>query len=294
VGTLAGVPRPAGGDGPAGLPGGCGLDAATRRRSVLFPPLLRALREMSGLTAARAAALAGGRDRTWASRVENGERGISMDTLAVLLAAYGFDAGSMAYRSLMGAAATPYRDWWTRYPAALEGDRRAAVLLEQAAVQVLAWQPAGVPELAQTRDWALACARRSPLVAAGDETAYAAAVAARQDAVLRGPYPARLDVILGSPVTAAAVPQAPGQARKLTVPEPGTSVRCTLAADAWLPPAGPFEVLQLDSGPAGAVVFLPGPGGGTLVTGPRAVRDYIAAFQHLDRSARTARHRGAA
>ena len=274
--------------GPAGMPGGCGPDPATRRRTALFGPLLRALRAMTGAGLEDTAELLG-RDKSGVSRMETGQRGIGMDALGVILTGYGF--GGAEYRSLMGAAHTPFRDWWAGYPPVLEGDFRAVALLELAAARIMAWQPAGVPELVQVPGWALAAARRNPQVPSGDEKRYAAAVAARQDAVLRGPYPAALDVILGSPVPAAAapVPAAAGQAAALAAPPPGVRVRYAPAADSWLPSGGPFTILTFASGPVPAVVHLPGPGGGVLVSAPRTVSAYIALFQALDRSARLAR-----
>ena len=274
--------------GPAGLAPGSGRDPAARRRSALFGPLLRTLRTAAGASLDDVARLLD-RDRSGVQRMEAGLRGIAMDDLAAILDGYGF-AGD-GYRSLMGAAHTPFRDWWAGYPAVMTGDFRPYALLELAASRVLAWQPAGVPDLVQCPEWALAAARRSPHVQAGDEEKHAAAVAARREAVLSGRYAASLDVILGSPMPTAAGlgPAAAKQAALLAVPPAGTQVRYAPAADSWLPPAGPFTVLEFGSGPVQAVVHLPGPGGGSLITAPRTVGAYISSYQSLDRSARVHR-----
>lgn len=277
-------------EGPAG---GCGRDPAARRRTALFAPLLRTLRGITRGRAADTAALLG-RCRAEISRMESGQRGISMRDLEALLAGYGYDGAE--YRSLMGAAHTPFRDWWTGRRV-LEGDFRVTALLELAAARILVWQPAGVPELVQVPAWARLAAEWNPRVAAGDAVRYASAPAARQEAVLRGPYPARLEAILGRPVPASLAPGPaagrPGisaflaaeQGQALKDPPPGVRVRYPSEAGSWLPASGPFTILTFGSGPVPALVHLPGPGGGVLVSDPRTVSAYIAVFQDLDDSA---------
>lgn len=253
------------------------------RRLALFPPLLRELRFAGGYTLEDAAAVIRC-DRSKISRMESGKRGIRAVDAAALIHAYGVRGREFSALSRM--LTDSRRDWWDTAPQLMTGDFHVYALLELAASRILVYQPAGVPGLLQVPAWARAAVRRQPGIAAGEEEAAVTAVAARQDAVLNRPGGPSLDVILGAPFPGRddLGPEAARQYARLRG-RPGIAVRFLPAAETWLACAGPFTILEFDSGPASGFAYQPGPAGGFLTADPGTVEAFTDLFAVLGRRA---------
>lgn len=256
-----------------------------RRRTVLLAPLLRTLRSARGLSPGDVAGILGC-NKSKVSRMENGARIVQPGDVRLLLDAYGFrgpEAGA-----LLSAARSGLRDWWAACPQLMTGDFALYAVLELAAARILACQPYGVPDLLRAPGYAKACARRDPAIPADGEDACAAALGARQETVLRGPFPPALRAVCAAripPGTADGRDMAE-QAGYLAAPPPAIKVSFLPAADACLSGTGPFTILQFDTGPLPAVAYQPGPAGGTLITGVAETRAYLTLFWTLEQAAR--------
>lgn len=265
----------------------------TTRRSTLFAPLLRTWRELAGFTYGEAGVLIGC-DKSKISRLETGDRLLTLRDLKALLHVYGFR--DREFTALLHAGRDSTRDWWAGCPQVMTGDFARYALLELAAPRILVYQPSGVPDLLQAPRWALAAARLDPAVPDAEEETRALAVLARQDAVLGGPCPPQLHAILSGRLPAGAVstPDMTEQVTKINRGPHNVTARFIPDTDAALAAAGPFTIAQFGTGPARGVVHLPGPAGGTLITEPGMVRAYTGLFASLDRAARLHRHTGQA
>lgn len=220
--------------------------------------------------------------------MESGSRGVQVEDAAGLIHAYGFRGQELA--AFAGMLADSRRDWWDAAPQVMTGAFSVYALLELAASRIVAYHPAGVPGLLQAPAYARAAARRQPGMPAGGEKAAAAAAAWRQAAVLGGPAAPFLDVIIGAPAPGWKRPGA--EAAGLRPAGPGARVRFLPAAETRLAGAGPFSVLEFDSGPVPAFVYQPGPSGGFLTADQDSVRSYADLFAALGRRA-AASHRQA-
>ncbi len=90
-------------------------------------------------------------DRSKISRIETGQRGIRPKELRELLTEYG--VGERRTRRPGGHRPTPGRrgSWWQAYGETLPEPYRDYLALEQAASDILLYDPQHVPDLLQTR-----------------------------------------------------------------------------------------------------------------------------------------------
>ena len=128
-----------------------------RRR--LVGMALRRYRENRGFTLEDAARVLEC-DRSKISRIETGQRGIRARDLRDLIAEY--DIGEQE-RALLAAIATPKSasGWWQRYEDVLTGESRDYLIMESLAGQILTYHTQQIPDLLQTKAYALAVAEAS-------------------------------------------------------------------------------------------------------------------------------------
>lgn len=163
-----------------------------RRR--LVGMTLRRYRENRGFTLEDAARVLEC-DRSKISRIETGQRGIRARDLRDLIAEYEIDEKE---RALLSAIVTSKSTsgWWQRYEDVLTGESRDYLIMESLAGQILTYHTQQIPDLLQTRAYAVAVAEAS--TSAPDPYAArraAEATLARQQAIL-GAKEAELAVII--------------------------------------------------------------------------------------------------
>ena len=163
-----------------------------RRR--LVGTTLRRYRENRGFTLEDAARVLEC-DRSKISRIETGQRGIRARDLRDLIAEY--DVGEQE-RALLAAIATPKSasGWWQRYEDVLTGESRDYLIMESLAGQILIYHPQQIPDLLQTKAYALAVAEASTSVPDPDAVRRTADVTvARQEAILGAKEPVLIAII---------------------------------------------------------------------------------------------------
>ena len=163
-----------------------------RRR--LVGMALRRYRENRGFTLEDAARVLEC-DRSKISRIETGQRGIRARDLRDLIAEY--DVGEQE-RALLAAIATPKSasGWWQRYEDVLTGESRDYLIMESLAGQILTYHPQQIPDLLQTKAYALAVAEASTSVPDPDAVRRTADVTvARQEAILGAKEPVLIAII---------------------------------------------------------------------------------------------------
>jgi transcriptional regulator with XRE-family HTH domain len=163
-----------------------------RRR--LVGMTLRRYRENRGFTLEDAARVLEC-DRSKISRIETGQRGIRARDLRDLIAEY--DVGEQE-RALLAAIATPKSasGWWQRHEDVLTGESRDYLIMESLAGQILTYHPQQIPDLLQTKAYALAVAEASTSVPDPDAMYRTADVTvARQEAILGAKEPVLIAII---------------------------------------------------------------------------------------------------
>ena len=223
-----------------------------RRR--LVGMALRRYRENRGFTLEDAARVLEC-DRSKISRIETGQRGIRARDLRDLIAEY--DIGEKE-RALLAAIATSKSasGWWQKYEDILTGESRDYLIMESLAGQILTYHTQQIPDLLQTKAYAVAVAEAS----ASAPDPYAArrsaeATLARQKAILGAKEP-ELTVIIAE----GALHQQVGGADVM---------RCQLARLVELADTSPQLTIQVLPFAAGAYPGL-GVGGLTILTFPGA------------------------
>jgi transcriptional regulator with XRE-family HTH domain len=228
-----------------------------------------------------------GCDRSRISRIETGQRGISVSDLRILLTDYGVEDPA---QSVLAAIADPRigRGWWRKYTAILSRECQEYLALETVASQVLIYEAQRVPELLQIPAYAQAFAAASPFQA-GDGTGKAAeAVQARQRAVLDGPGP-QICVVIGE----VALRQSIGGASVMRTQiaslaetnsgNPRITVRVLPLKSGAHPAvtAGSLAILRFPDMPALGVVYLDGAGDGICLEDSRNLAAYARMFEQL-------------
>jgi transcriptional regulator with XRE-family HTH domain len=173
-----------------------------RRR--LLGSALREYRESLGFKLDEAARILAC-DRSKISRIETGERGIRAKELRELLTEYGVPAGEQ--EALLAVAQRGRASgWWLDYRDVLTVEAQDYVIMEAGASEVLAYEPAQVPDLLQTPAYSRAVAAADPRYTSEEQRAHAAEVKLNRQRVVAAGRPPRLDVV----ITEAALRQAVG------------------------------------------------------------------------------------
>jgi transcriptional regulator with XRE-family HTH domain len=221
-----------------------------RRR--LLGSALREYRESLGYKLDEAARILAC-DRSKISRIETGERGIRAKELRELLTEYGVPPGEQ--EALLAVAQRGRASgWWLDYRDVLTAEAQDYVIMEAGAAEILAYEPAAVPDLLQTPAYSRSVTAADPRYTSEEQRAHAAEVRLnRQRAVAAGRLP-RLDLV----ITEAALRQAVGPprvmrdqlARLATLAEAGFADGLPggqAAADRPRGPAGPGDELAVRS-----------------------------------------------
>jgi transcriptional regulator with XRE-family HTH domain len=176
-----------------------------RRR--LLGTALREYRESLGYGLDEAARILGC-DRSKISRIETGERGIRAKELRELLTEYGVPATEQ--EALLAVAHRGRESgWWLDYRDVLPPAAQDYVIMELAATEILAYEPAQVPDLLQTPGYMRAAAAADPRYASGEQRSHAVEAKLNRQRIVVGGRAPGLDVV----VTEGALRQTVGPAR---------------------------------------------------------------------------------
>jgi transcriptional regulator with XRE-family HTH domain len=176
-----------------------------RRR--LLGTALREYRESLGYNLDEAARILGC-DRSKVSRIETGERGIRAKELRELLTEYGVPATEQ--EALLAVAHRGRESgWWLDYRDVLPPAAQDYVIMELAATEILAYEPAQVPDLLQTPGYMRAAAAADPRYVSGEQRSHAAEAKLNRQRIVVGGRAPSLDVVM----TEGALRQTVGPAR---------------------------------------------------------------------------------
>jgi transcriptional regulator with XRE-family HTH domain len=163
-------------------------------RRTLVGAVLRDHRETAGYTLDDAAEVLRC-DRSKISRIETGQRGISPRELRELLAEYGGDDHEQ--QTIIELARRIRKGWWDEYRDILPDDLLDQVTAEPLADEILIYEPQNVPELLQTRGYALAIAAANPALASDKQRERAVRAVKGRQGVLLGEQPPKLTIVIG-------------------------------------------------------------------------------------------------
>jgi transcriptional regulator with XRE-family HTH domain len=228
-----------------------------------------------------------GCDKSKISRIETGQRGISVSDLRTLLTDYGVEDPA---QSALAAIADPRiaRGWWRKYTAILSRERQDYLALETVASQVLIYEAQRVPELLQIPAYAQAFAAASPFQADDGTGKAAEAVQARQHAVLDGPGP-QICAVIGEAALRQSIGGASVMQTQITSlaeassSNPRITVR-VLPLESGAHPAvtaGSLAILRFPDTPTLGVVHLDGAGGGICLDDSGNLAAYARMFEQL-------------
>lgn len=251
------------------------IEAPSARR-LLIGAALRRYREDLGFILEDAARVLEC-DRSKISRIETGQRGIRPKELRELLTEYGVSEREQS--TLTAIARAGSRGSWQRRGEALPDSYREYLALEQAASEILVYDPQHIPDLLQTSRYAEASGVRSPSFTADAELSLS-----RQQ--LLSERQARLTTLIGE----AALRQAHGDPevvrdQLLALATTGRRAVVSVLPSRNVPPSsGPATILRF-AVPGLGVVYLPGLSGGICLTSQQDVIGHTEAFEQLRASA---------
>jgi transcriptional regulator with XRE-family HTH domain len=271
-----------------------------RRR--LLGTALREYRESLGYNLDEAARILGC-DRSKISRIETGERGIRAKELRELLTEYGVPATEQ--EALLAVAHRGRESgWWLDYRDVLPPAAQDYVIMELAATEILAYEPAQVPDLLQTPGYMRAAAAADPRYVSGEQRSHAAEAKLNRQRIVVGGRAPGLDVVM----TEGALRQTVGPARVMReqlgrlealaetgfaddLPEGGAPAgersRVSLrvlpfAAGAHaVAGGGPMTLLRFAETPEIGVVHLAALSGGVSLEGREEVARFLRTFAEL-------------
>jgi transcriptional regulator with XRE-family HTH domain len=252
------------------------LDPPTAKRWLLGVRL-HSYRTQTGMTLQRVATLTGS-SRAKLSRQEGGTAHIHLAELNTLCRIYRVpDDGRTALVAL--AKACRERGWWADGRHMLS-DPYAAWEADASKIRVA--EPALIPELLQTPDYARSVIRaRRPAVSAGETEYYVSALLARQEAVCGADNPPPLDLVFDESAIERCRAATPNLARTqitallTAADQPQVTLRVARHAST-LHPFGPCTLLSF--GPSDPTIALVStPIGRELRTTPQA----ISAYEHV-------------
>jgi transcriptional regulator with XRE-family HTH domain len=255
-------------------------------RRVLLGAALRQYRENLGLVLEDAARVLEC-DRSKISRIETGQRGIRPKELRELLTEYGI--GEPEQGTLATIARAGHRSsWWQAYSDTISETYRDYLALEQAATDILLYDPQRIPDLLQTPQYAQARAAAVPSIPADTGQGTPAALILVRQEILD-----ERRVRLTTVITEAALRQLTGgtdvmhdQLKALT--DVGNRSTVQVLPSAYeTPSSGPATILRFARMSSLGVVYLPGLSGGVCLAGQQDVASYASAFERLRASALT-------
>ena len=256
-----------------------------RRR--LVGMALRRYRENRGFTLEDAARVLEC-DRSKISRIETGQRGIRARDLRDLIAEY--DIGEQE-RALLAAIATPKSasGWWQRYEDVLTGESRDYLIMESLAAQILTYHTQQIPDLLQTKAYAVAVAEASTSAPDPDAARRTAeATLARQEAILGAKEP-ELTVIIAEGALHQQVGGADvmrGQLARLAEladSSPQLTIQVLPFASGAYPDlgVGGLTILTFPGTPVLGLVRIAGVSGGIYLDDAEDVTRYASAFARI-------------
>jgi len=227
-------------------------------------------------------------DRSKISRIESGMRGIRPKELRELLTDYGVPDGEQA--ALIGLASRyGQRGWWEHYSDVVPEAFTDYLSMESAAAEIMIYQPQLVPDLLQTRDYALAITAADPdCDTDGPREQAVAAKSARQHAVILDGTP-RVSVIIGEAAVRQQVggPEVMAEQIGLLARSAGTFPNVILqvlpfSAGAHVASGtGAHAILRFPDAPSLGVVYVETVSGGTYLESQADVARYTRAFELL-------------
>ena len=261
-----------------------------RRR--LLGSALRAYRESAGYELSHAARILDC-DRSKVSRIETGQRGISVGQLRELLTEYGVPGPEQA--ALAVVAHYGHDDgWWQGYRDVLSDAGRDLAIMEAAATEILAFQPQHVPDLLQTEEYARALAGSDPACSGDAQRDRVVEAKIARQAVVLGERSVRLEVVLAEGAVRQMVGGAAVMRRQLrrlanlgaggernTVGDVTVQVLPFGAGASAVAGMGSATILRFASVPGLGVVHLDGLAGGASLEGRDALARYSRAFTLL-------------
>jgi transcriptional regulator with XRE-family HTH domain len=172
---------------------------------------LKQAREQAGMSLEAAA-----KDQEWSRatmyRIEGGYAAVRRADVVSMCTSYGVSA-EMTAALVALAAETKARGWWHAYGDAIPAWFELYVGLEAAASRLRHWEPASLPGLLQTKEYAETLLRSNPSSPDGEVDRLVAVRMERQKILRRKqPPPPKLEVILDEP---ALRRQAPGMSQQL-------------------------------------------------------------------------------
>ncbi|WP_369172167.1 helix-turn-helix domain-containing protein [Streptomyces sp. R28] len=170
-----------------------GLRANPTYRQRRYGSEIRAVREGAGLTATRAAEVMG-MNASHISTVESGRTGLSADRLRLLAAAGCED--STYVEALVELGQADGKGWWTEYRERARPSLLDLAELEDAATEVINYEPLFVPGLLQTRAYAAAIHQCGYARATSQEHELAVDFRMQRQRVLAGERPTHLHAIV--------------------------------------------------------------------------------------------------
>ncbi|WP_326556714.1 helix-turn-helix domain-containing protein [Micromonospora sp. NBC_01796] len=253
---------------------------------------LKQAREQAGITLEAAA-----RDQEWSRatmyRIEGGYAAVRRADVVSMCTAYGVSA-KMTEALIALAAETKAKGWWHAHGAAIPSWFELYVGLESAASRLRHFEPASVPGLLQTREYAEALLRSHPEIADEEVDRLVFVRMERQQLLRRkSPTPPQLDVLLDE---AALRRQVPGMARQLRhLNEQGKTNRVsirvvpTLARLNYALAGGSFVILDFPAvgvrTPEPTTVYCESLTGALYLDKPTEVATYDGAWKALEDSA---------
>jgi transcriptional regulator with XRE-family HTH domain len=255
-------------------------------RRLLLGAALRRYRENLGLALEDAARVLEC-DRSKISRIETGQRGIRPKELRELLTEYGVGEPEQSALTVI-ARAGQRSGWWHGYGDAVPGPYRDYLTLEQAATDILLYDPQNVPDLLQTPQYTRTRAAIDPSLPAEIAQEILVELTRARQKVL-GERRARLTVVIGE----AALHQPTGgpdvmrdQLMALACGSNRITVQ-VLPRACGAPSSGPATILRFAGVPSLGVVYLPGLSGGVCLAAQQDVACYTSAFERLRASSLT-------
>ena len=223
-------------------------------------------------------------DRSKISRIETGQRGIRPKELRELLTEYG--VGEQEQSTLTAIAKTGLRgSRYQEYADAIPGPYQEYLALEQAASDILIYDPQRLPDLLQTPEYMQASMTAE---LPGDPSGSLAKLTLERQKILGQQRP-RLTAVIGE----AALRQMHGDAkvirRQLTalIHVDERVVIQVLPSGRGASSSGPATILRFVGPPGLGAVYLPALSGGVCLVSQRDVGSYISAFERLRAAALT-------
>ncbi|RNL87686.1 helix-turn-helix domain-containing protein [Halostreptopolyspora alba] len=245
---------------------------------------LRRLREAAGLSAAQAT-----KELGWAAgrinHLESGRHGTDPSALRDLMRLYGVDAPDRVEAILALGRQARQRGWWHSYTDVLDGDYLG---FEAEAAGVTTYQPAVVPGLLQTRDYAAASAKASGAVTEADIERVVAARMERQ-VLLSSDLEVNAVIDESSLLRLAHRPDIAGEQLAQLVSMAEEAARITirmlpLSAGLHASMGSGFVILDYTDDLDKSLVYLEGRTGGTFLEKDEELDDYRKVYSSLVQS----------